>query len=69
MKKRTERTETVEVRLMSAAEVAKYVGLGLNRAVQFAEEAGARRQFGKRVLYDRHAIDDYIDNMAENGQA
>ena len=63
MRKRIDRAEHVEARLMTAAEVAKYLSLGLNNAVIVANEAGARRQFGKRVLYDLQAIDEYLDTM------
>lgn len=67
MRKRIDRAEHVEARLMTAAEVAKYLSLGLNNAVTVANEAGARRQFGKRVLYDRQAIDEYLNGMTEEG--
>lgn len=64
MRKRTDRAKHAEARLITPAEVAEYLSLGLNRAVEFAVQAGARRQIGKRVLYDRKAIDAYIDAMA-----
>lgn len=42
----------------------EYVGLSRVTAIKFANEAGARRKYGKRTLYDRQALDKYIDNMA-----
>lgn len=68
MRKRIDRAEHIEARLLTPAEVAKYLSLGLSRAVEFAVQAGARRQFGKRVLYDKNAIDAYIDAMAAGNE-
>ena len=50
-------------RLLDAAELAEYTGLGRNTARKFAEEAGALRRYGKRVLFDRIALDKAIDQM------
>lgn len=68
MHKRIDKAEHVEARLMTAAEVAKYLSLGTNMAVTVATQAGARRQFGKRVLYDRQAIDSFLDSMGSGGE-
>lgn len=51
----------VEPRLFNIKELCSYCGLGENRAAEMGAAAGARRQYGKRVLYDRLAIDRYID--------
>lgn len=66
VKKREE--GTIEARLLSVNEVAQYVGMGINRAAEFAAQAGARRQFGKRVLYDRQVIDKYLDRLAAENE-
>ena len=50
-------------RLLSRKEACAYVGLGLNRGVEFCDKAGARIQIGKRVLYDQQKLDQYIDNQ------
>lgn len=51
----------VEKRLLSKKEACAYVGLGLNRGVEFCNQAGARVQYGKRVLYDKQKLDQYIN--------
>ena len=53
-----------EKRLLDALELAEYVGMGRNSARKFAEEAGALRRYGKRVLFDRVVIDRAVDAMA-----
>lgn len=56
-----------EKRLLDAAEVAEYTGLGRNTARKFAEEAGALKRYGKRVLFDRIVLDKAIDQMGIGG--
>ena len=51
----------VEKRLLSRKEACAYVGLGLNRVVEFCDRAGARVQYGNRVLYDKQKLDQYIN--------
>lgn len=51
-------------RLLDADEIAIYLGLGKVRARKFAEDNGALRRYGKRVLFDRFALDRAIDDMA-----
>ena len=64
MNERT-RTDTFEgKRLLSVEELAKYVGLGRHSARQFAEENGAVKRYGKRVLFDRVVIDRALDQMS-----
>ena len=53
----------IERRLLSPKEACRYVGLGEKRGVQFCEQAGARLTFGRRVLYDRQKLDQYIDSQ------
>lgn len=53
--------ETIQKRLLSRKEACAYVGLGLNRGVEFCDQSGARIQYGDRVLYDRKKLDEYID--------
>lgn len=61
-----ERTKRVEVapRLLSRSDLCQYTGLGISKAHNWAEEIGAIRRFGSRVLYDRIVIDAAIDDMA-----
>ena len=51
-------------RLLSNKDLQKYVSLGKSRADLLAQKASAKRRFGKRVLYDRELIDEYI---SQNG--
>lgn len=57
------KTNTAEPRLLSTIEMADYLGLGRNRTIKFGDEAGARVQIGRRVLWDKRKIDLYIDSM------
>lgn len=52
-------------RLLSADELANYIGLGRHTARKFAEEVGAVKRYGKRVLFDRVVIDKALDQMSE----
>lgn len=57
--------ETVlEKRLLSAREAAAYIGQGTTNARVWLESIGARRNFGRRVVYDKVVIDRAIDEMA-----
>lgn len=63
MKARETSADYQNKRLLSANEIAEYTGLGRNTARRFAEEAGAVRKYGRRVLFDRFALDRAIDQM------
>ena len=62
MEKRKE-TTGIAVRMLSANEVCTYLGLGMNRGVEFAKAAGAERKIGRRCLYDKKIIDHVLDNL------
>ena len=51
-------------RMLSVAEMETYTGLGRNAARKFAEDAGALRKYGRRVLIDKAALDRALDAMA-----
>lgn len=53
-------------RLLGLQELTAYLSLGETVADRLATEAGAKRKYGKRVLYDRKLIDKYLDNQGEN---
>lgn len=63
MNARTVRDGYEGKRMLSASELAKYVGLGQHSARRFAEEIGAVKHYGKRVLFDRVIIDKALDQM------
>lgn len=50
-----------EAKLLNEAAAVEYVGLGKTFFRAWAKEIGARRTFGRRVLYDRETIDRAID--------
>ena len=49
------------IRLMDIDELRVYTNLGRNKAMALGVEAGAKVQIGRRVLYDKQRIDEYID--------
>lgn len=62
MRERTEKAVNLEgKRLLDIKELCFYLSLGRNNASELGKEAGARVQFGTRVLYDRKKIDAWID--------
>ena len=52
--------------IMQASQWAKYTSLGVTKAIEIGYIAGARKKFGKRVLYDREAVDKYIETLPED---
>lgn len=54
-----------EKRMLSIIEASNYTGLGRNSFRSWADEIGATRKYGTRVLFDRKVIDEAIDQMAE----
>lgn len=51
--------------LIDTKECAEYLGVGTQRARKIAEEIGAVRWIGSRVLIDRRMIDRWIDNLGK----
>jgi len=54
---------TNEKRLFDANEVCIYLSLGRNKGVEFAKEIGSEIKIGRRALYDKVKIDNYLDNQ------
>lgn len=54
-----------EKRLLCIEEAMMYVGLGRNKAMEFLESINARRNVGRRCLYDRVVIDKYFDEQMQ----
>ena len=52
-----------EKKTLTCKEVCQYLGLGRNTARKIGLEAGAVRRIGRRVLYDRVTLDNYVDQM------
>ena len=55
--------DLLQKRLLSRKEASRYVGLGLNRGVEFCNKSGARIQVGHRAMYDKQKLDQYIDSL------
>ena len=51
---------TIPKRLISINEATVYLGIGRNSALKFLEDIGAKRQIGRRVLYDKNTIDEHL---------
>lgn len=66
----TERTNVTQVmeygRLMGISELMRYTSLGRNTAMELGKNSNAIVRIGKRVLYDRRKIDQYIDEQAQD---
>ncbi len=56
---------TTASRLMDTEELRAYTGLGRNSAMKLGEEIGAKVKVGKRTLWDRKKIDQYLDALVE----
>jgi len=52
----------IEQRMLSINEASVYLGIGRSTAIQFLQEIGAKRKIGKRSLYDKNVIDEYLNN-------
>lgn len=50
---------------MGIKELMTYTSLGRNSALKLGADSKARVRIGKRVLYDRRKIDQYINELAE----
>lgn len=61
MKKRTATTETA--RYLDVNELAHYLSLGTTSAKKLGREARSVIRIGRRVLYDRAAIDAYMNDL------
>lgn len=54
-----------EKRLLDTNEVCYYLSLGRNRGVEFARSIGAEVKVGKRSLFDKIKIDQYINELTQ----
>ena len=52
-----------ESRLMDTNELLAYTNLGRNMATKLGIEAGAKIKMGKRVLWDKVKIDQYLNEL------
>lgn len=63
MRARALNTVAGETRLMDTEELRAYTNLGRNKAMELGEEIGAKVKIGKRVLWDRVKIDQYLNSL------
>lgn len=63
MRARAMNTVTGITRLMDTDELRAYMNLGRNNAMKLGEEIGAKVKVGKRVLWDRVKIDQYLNEL------
>jgi hypothetical protein len=56
-------TVSGENRLMDTEELRAYTNLGRNSAMKLGEEIGAKVKIGKRVLWDRVRLNEYLDEL------
>ena len=50
-------------RLLDTEELRAYTNLGRNNAMKFGEEIGAKVKIGKRILWDKVKIDQYLNKL------
>lgn len=63
IKKNSSEPTNIPKRLLSITEATVYLGIGRNSALKYLEEIGAKRTIGRRVLYDRIAIDEHLNQL------
>lgn len=54
-----------EKRLLDTNEVCYYLSLGRSRGIEFAKSIGSEIKVGKRSLYDKRKIDQYLNRVTE----
>lgn len=63
MRARAMNTVAGESRLMDTEELRAYTNLGRNNAMKLGEEIGAKVKIGKRILWDKVKIDQYLNDL------
>ena len=63
MRPRATNVITSKSRLMDTEELRAYTNLGRNSAMKLGEEIGAKVKIGKRVLWDKIKIDQYLNDL------
>ena len=63
MRNRTGTAVDRESRLMDTEELRAYTNLGRNNAMKLGEEIGAQVQIGRRGLWDRVKVDQYLNSL------
>ena len=63
MRNRVVAATHMESRLVDTEELRAYTNLGRNNAMKLGEQVGAKVRIGKRVLWDRKKIDQYLNAL------
>ena len=63
--RKRETVATINKRYADATEACFYFSLGRNSLMKLAKSAGAERRVGRRVLFDLHQIDKFLDGQQE----
>lgn len=60
---RKRQVQEIEARMLTQKQAETYAGMGKTAFTAWAEQIGARRKIGRKVLYDRQIIDRAFDEM------
>lgn len=63
MRARAMNTVPGETRLLDTDELRAYTNLGRDNAMKLGEKIGAKVKIGKRVLWDRVKLDQYLNEL------
>lgn len=63
LKDRTVTSIKGQSRLMDTEELRAYVSLGRNNAMKLGKDIGAEVRIGRRVLWDRRKVDNYLNSL------
>lgn len=61
----SKRTENVEIVLVDLKSLSKMLGVGLAKAKNLGEDAGALVQLGRRRLYNVQKVKEYVYSIAK----
>lgn len=62
-------TTSITPAYLNQRQLADFLGVGVVTAAKVGQQAGARRRIGARVLYDRAAIEQYMNTVAKEDAA
>ena len=63
MRERIRAAESGRSRLMDTDELKAYTNIGRNNAIKLGKECGAEEKIGRRILWDRVKVDQYINGL------
>ena len=66
--RRPSRLPITQRALIDSRECGDYLGMGWQKARKIADEIGATRRIGGRVLIDRRVIDKWIENLGQSAE-